>query len=210
MKTSDFRSAFNVIGQAFRHWWEDWSNGVLVSLMAILASLTGLLAGPAILGMAAVADDLVDGIRTGLGGWWDGFKRYFWVGLLWSAVNLVLIALVGFSLWFYTQWDTPWSPLLAVFLIVIAVTWAYVQLLTPGYLLAQEDKSLGLAWKNSLLTLLASPGFCLVICGLSLLILIVSLVTLLPLIIGTGPLLALASVLAVRDRLSLYRSQNSG
>lgn len=210
MKTSDFRSAFNVIGQAFRHWWDDWSNGVLVSLMAILTSLTWLLAGPAILGMAAVADDLVDGIRTGLGGWWDGFKRYFWVGLLWSAVNLVLIALVGFSLWFYTQWDTSWSPLLAVFLIVIAVIWAYVQLLTPGYLLAQEDKSLGLAWKNSLLTLLASPGFCLVICGLGLLILIVSLVTLLPLIIGTGPLLALVSVLAVRDRLSLYRSQNSG
>jgi hypothetical protein len=87
------------------------------------------------------------------------------------------------------------------------VFWAYIQLLTPGYLLAQEDKSLGLAWKNSLLTLLASPGFCMVSCGLSLLILVASLATLLPLMIGTGPLLALISVLAVRDRLALYQSQ---
>jgi uncharacterized membrane protein YesL len=207
MKSSDFRSAFNVIGQAFRLWWGDWSNGVLVSLVAILISLTGLLAGPAVLGMAVVADDLAEGLRTGFSGWWDGFKKYFWVGLLWGGVNLVLIALMAFSLWFYTQWDTPLSPLLAVLLLVIAVFWAYIQLLTPGYLLAQKDKSLGLAWKNSLLTLLASPGFCMVSCGLSLLILVASLATLLPLMIGVGPLLALVSVLAVRDRLALYQSQ---
>ena len=208
MKSSDFRSAFQIIGQAFRLWWEDWSNGVLISLVAVLVSLTGLLAGPAILGMAVVADDLVDGLRTGLGGWWDGFKQYFWVGLLWGCVNLVLIGLIGFSFWFYTQWDTPWAPLLVILLVVIAVIWAYIQLLTPAYLLAQEDKSLGQAWKNSLLTLLASPGFCMVSCGLSLLILVISLVTLLPLMIGMGPLLALVSVLAVRERLALYQSQD--
>ena len=208
MKKSGFRSAFNVIGQSFSLWWWDWSNGVLVSLLTVLVSLTGVLAGPAILGLGEVAKDLNDGIRTGMGGWWDGFKRYFWVGVLWAVVNLVVIALVGFSLWFYTQWDTPWSPLLVVILVLIAVFWVDVQLLTPGYLIAQEDKSLGLAWKNSLLTLLAAPGFCFVACGLSLLILIVSLVTLLPLMAGTVSLLALISVLAVQDRLAVFQSQN--
>ena len=209
MKTSGFRSAFDVIGQSFRLWWDDWTNGVVVSLLTVLASLTGVLAGPAILGMAEVAEDLTNGIRTGIGGWWEGFKRYFWVGVLWGVVNLVVAALVGFSLWFYTQWDTPWSPLLVIFLVVIALLWAEVQLLTPGYLIAQEDKSLGLAWKNSLLTLLAAPGFCFVACGLSLLILIVSVVTLMPLMAGTASLLALISVLAVQDRLAVFRSQNA-
>jgi hypothetical protein len=208
MKTSGFRSAFNVIGQSLSLWWEDWANGVLVSLLTVLVSLTGVLAGPAILGMGEVAKDLVDGIRTGIGGWWDGFKRYFWVGVLWAVTNLVVIALVGFSLWFYMEWDTPWSPLLVVVLVVIAVIWADVQLLTPGYLIAQEDKSLGLAWKNSLLTLLASPGFCFVTCGLSLLFLLVSLATLLPLMAGAATLLALISVLAVQDRLSVFQAQN--
>lgn len=197
-----------MLGQSFRLWWDDWSNGVLVSLATVLASLTGLLVGPAILGMAVVADDLADGIRTGIAGWWGGFKRYFWVGVLWDVVNGVVFALAGIALWFYTQWDTDWSPLLVVFLLVMVVIWSYIQLLTPGYLIAQEEKKLGLAWKNSLLTLLASPGFCLVSCGVSLVILVLSMATLLPLIIGAGPLLSLVSVLAVRDRLAFYRTQN--
>jgi uncharacterized membrane protein YesL len=208
MASNDFRSGFTTIGQAFRLWWDDWSNGVLVSLVTLLASLTGLLAGPAILGMSAVADDLADGLRTGIAGWWEGFKRTFWQGLLWGVINLVLFGTAFISLWFYTQWDTPWSPLLAVILLLMVVFWASIQLLTPGYLLAQEDKSLGLAWKNSLLTLLASPAYCLVTCGFSLLILILSLATVLPLILGAGPLLALISVLAVRDRLAKYTNQN--
>mgnify|MGYP001117551931 CR=1 FL=1 len=207
MGSGEFHSAFKTIGQSFRLWWDDWSNGVLVNLVTLLASLTGLLAGPAILGMGAVADDLADGVRTGIAGWWDGFKRTFWQGLLWGVVNIILFATAFISLWFYTQWDTPWSPLLAVILVVMVVIWASIQLLTPGYLLAQEEKSLGLAWKNSLLTLLASPAYCLVSCGLSLLILILSLATILPLILGTGPLLALISVLSVRDRLEHYASQ---
>lgn len=209
MASGELRSAFKTIGQSFRLWWDDWSNGVLVSLVTILASLTGLLAGPAILGMSAVADDLADGIRTGIAGWWGGFKRFFWVGLLWGVVNIIVFALAGIALWFYTQWDTPWSPILAIFLIVMTVIWTYVQLLVPGYLIAQEDKKLGLAWKNSLFTLLASPGFCLVSCGISFVILILSLATILPLVIGTGPLLALVSVLTVRDRLASY-GKNEG
>lgn len=207
MASGDFRSAFKTIGQSIRLWWDDWSNGVLVSLATLMASLTGLLAGPAILGMAAVADDLADGIRTGIAGWWEGFKRTFWLGLLWGVVNIILFGTAFISLWFYTQWDTPWSPLLAVILLVMVVIWASIQLLTPGYLLAQEDKSLSLAWKNSLLTLLASPVYCLVCCGISLLILILSAATILPLLLGAGPLLTLISVLGVRDRLAQYTHQ---
>lgn len=207
MASRDFRSAFKIIGQSFRLWWEDWSNGILVSLVTILASLTGVLAGPAILGMSAVMNDLKDGFRTGITGWWAGFKHYFWLGLLWGVVNVAIFGTAFVSLWFYTQWDTPWSPLLAVILLLMVVIWASIQLLTPGYLLAQEDKSLGLAWRNSLLTLLASPVYCLVSCGLSLLILILSLATILPLIMGTGPLLALISILSVRERLEKFTSQ---
>ena len=210
MASGEIRNAFKTLGQSFRLWWEDWSNGIVVSLATILATLTGLLAGPAILGMSVVAEDLADGVRTGIAGWWGGFKRYFWVGLFWGVVNIIVYGLAGIALWFYTQWDTPWSPLLAIFLIVMAVIWTYVQLLTPGYLIVQEDKKLGLAWKNSLLTLLASPGFCLVSCGISLVILILSLATILPLVGGAGPLLTLVSVLTVRDRLAFFRTQGEG
>ncbi len=194
-----------MIGQSFRLWWDDWSNNVVVSLLMLLVSLTVIFAGPAVLGMCAMAADFVDGTRTGISGWWVGFKRYFWQGILWGLVNLVLAFLAGTSLWFYTQWDSPWAPLLAVILVILGLVWLMVQFLTPGYLIEQEDKSVGLAWKNSFLTLLAAPGFSLVVGLFSLLVFVISIGTLLPVIVGTGPLLGFLSILVVRNRLAFYK-----
>jgi hypothetical protein len=205
MADNGIATSFQLIGQSFRLWWDDWSNNVVVSLVMLLVSLTVILAGPAILGMCAMAADFVDGNRTGISGWWAGIKRYFWQGVLWGGVNLALAFLAGTSLWFYTQWESLWSPLLVVILIVIGLIWLLVQFLTPGYLIEQDDKSLGLAWKNSLLTLLAAPWFGLVVGLFSLLVFIFSIGTLLPVIIGTGPLLGVLSILVVRNRLVHYR-----
>jgi putative Mn2+ efflux pump MntP len=205
MFTNGISTAFKLIGQSLKLWWDDWSNGILVSLVMLFVSLTVILAGPAILGMCAMTADFVDGIRTGIEGWWTGFKRYFWQGILWGMFNLILAFLAGSSLWFYTQWSSPWAPLLAIFLIIIGVVWLMVQFLAAGYLVEQEDKSIGLAWKNSFLTLLTAPGFSLVIGLFSLIVFVFSVVTLLPVILGTGPLLGLLSILAVRDRLAFYR-----
>jgi hypothetical protein len=205
MATKQKRTAFGLIGQSFRLWWDDWANGVLISLAMLLTSLTLVLAGPAVLGVCAVAADLADGVRTGISGWWAGFKRYFWQGVLWGVVNILLIGLAGISLWFYTQWSSPWAPVLSLILLAMAGLWSFVQFLTPGYLIEQSDKSLGLAWKNSLLTLLAAPGFGLAVGLFSLVVLVFSLATIMPIILGTGWLLALLSVLAVRDRLAFFR-----
>lgn len=205
MATKRKMTAFRLIGESFRLWWDDWANGVLVSLAMLLSSLTLVFAGPAVLGVCAVASDLADGVRTGISGWWAGFKQYFWQGLLWGVVNVLLLVLAGISLWFYTQWSSPWAPVLALILLAMAGLWIFVQFLTPGYLIEQSDKSLGLAWKNSLLTLLAAPGFGLVIGFFSLVVLILSMGTIMPIILGTGWLLALLSVLAVRDRLAYFR-----
>lgn len=204
MAKNEISTAFRLIGQSFRLWWDDWSNAVVVSLVMLLVSLTVILAGPAVLGMCAMTADLVDDVRTGIAGWWSGFKRYFWQGILWGMVNLILVFLEGSSLWFYVHWSSPWAPLLAVFLIIIGVIWLVVQFLTAGYLIEQDDKSIGLAWKNSFLTLLAAPGFTLVVGFFSLIIFVFSVATLLPMIVGTGPLLGLLSVLSARNRLAFY------
>lgn len=205
METENRETAFGLIGESFRLWWDDWANGVLISLAMLLTSLTVILSGPAILGVCAAAADLADGFRTGIAGWWAGFKRFFWQGILWSLVNILLVGLASISLWFYTQWENPWAPLLALILLAMGVLWIFVQFLTPGFLMAQTDKSLGLAWKNSLLTLLAAPGFGLVVGLFSLVIFVLSLATIMPIILGTGWLLALLSVLVVRDRLAYFQ-----
>jgi len=184
-------------------------NGVLVSLAMILISLTVLLVGPALMGVCTVAADLVDGVRTGIAGWWKGFKRYFWQGLLWGCINLALMFIFGSGLWFYTQLETPWAPLFVCVLIGTALFWGSMQFYTPGYLIAQVDKSLWLAWKNSFLTVLSAPGMTLVLGGVGLMIMLVSLGLLLPTFLGTGILLGLFSILAVNNRLEVYQGKQN-
>ena len=70
----DIKHAFRMIGQAFSLWWGDWVNQVMVSLVSVICSATIILAPAALLGIFQEADDLVKGTRTGIAGWWNGFK----------------------------------------------------------------------------------------------------------------------------------------
>lgn len=203
MKSNGILTAIKLLGSAIKIWWEDWVNGVVVSLAMILSSMTIILVGPAVLGVCSVCADLADGTRTGIMGWWEGFKRYFWQGLTWGLLNLALLLVFVISLLFYMQIEAVWSTLLVGFLITIAVFWFFMQFYTPGFLMEQEDKSLWLAWKNSFLTILSVPGMTLVLGLFSFLVGLLSVGLLLPLILGTGPLLGLLSVLSVRNRFEI-------
>jgi hypothetical protein len=208
MKSSEMAVAIKLIGLAFNRIWADWVNQVLISLAMVLASLSVIFAGPALMGVCAASADLADGVRTGIAGWWAGFKRYFWQGLTWGVVNLALGIVFLISLWFYTEIATAWAPLLAVLLIFFGIFWVDVQFYTPGYLIAQEEKSLWLAWKNSLLTVLATPLMTLILGTFAMVITLLSVGLLLPILLGTGPLLGMLSVLAVRDRFAAYLGRN--
>ena len=205
-KTKDITVAFHLCGQTLRLWWGDWVNSVLVSLVMILTSLTVILAGPALMGVCAVAADLADGVRTGIAGWWVGFKRYFWQGLIWGCVNMGLLFIFAVGLWFYTQVNSIWAPLFIMILLATALFWGAIQFYVPGYLMVQVDKSLGLAWKNSFLTVLSAPGMTLVLFGVALMVLLASLGLFVPAFLGTGPVLGLLSVLAVRNRIEWHEA----
>ena len=47
----DLNFALKAIGKAFKLWWGDWANQVLVCLAAVLLSLTVILALPAYIGV---------------------------------------------------------------------------------------------------------------------------------------------------------------
>jgi len=208
MEPNEMAVALKLIGLAFKRIWADWVNQVLISLAMVLTSLTVVFTGPALMGVCTASADLADGVRTGIAGWWAGFKRYFWQGIIWGLVNLALAVVFAISLWFYSEIETVWAPLLAVVLIFFGVFWSFVQFFTPGYLVAQEEKSLWLAWKNSLLTVLAAPLMTFVLGTFALGVTLLSLGLLLPTFLGTGPLLGMLSVLAVRDRLATYLGGN--
>ncbi len=202
---NEFLSAFKIISQSIKLWWGDWVNQVLVSLAATLISLTIILAPAALMGIFQQAQDLTHGTRTGIIGWWQGFKRYFLKGLIWGIVNFLVLTVIVVSVWFYFNLKIGWAPLLMIIVILIGLFWLTLQFYSLGYFFEQQEKSIKLAWKNSFLTILGAPFFSLILGLFNLILTGVSLTTFLPLIIGTPSLLGILNVQAVHDRLVTYQ-----
>ena len=95
-------------------WWNDWANQVLVAFAAILLSLTVVLYPLAIFGVTEQALDLTHGIRTGLIGFWKGFKTYWRKSLPWGLLNLLVVAILGFNVWFYSSISNAFGLVLMV------------------------------------------------------------------------------------------------
>lgn len=202
---SDFSTGFRLIGTTFKLWWSDWVNQVIVCLVAVIVSLTIILLPPSLMGIYQQAQDLSRGNRTGIIGWWNGFNKYLWISLLWGFASTLILLILSFNVWFYYHLKTSWGPVLVVFFIIAIVIWIIFQFYSLGYFFEQKDKTIKLAWKNGLLTILAAPAYTLIIGFATVIMVVVSLGTFIPLLIGSPSLLALLSVLAVRNRLIKYQ-----
>ena len=201
----EIKSAFSIIGKAFSLWWEDWVNQVLVSLAASLLGLTIILAPAALMGLLQETQDLSNDLRTGIVGFWKGFKKYFWSSLLWGFVTLFIFFIIIINIWFYFSIQAIWTPLVVVLFIFLFFLWYVIQFFAMGYFFEQEDKSLWLAWKNSALTLLAAPFFTFIIAIFVILLSAISFGLILPMMVGMPALLSLLSILSIRDRLITFR-----
>lgn len=202
---NDFSTGLNLIGSAFKLWWSDWVNQVLVSLVTVILSLTIILFLPSLMGVFQEVQDLSRGTRTGIIGWWQGFKKYFWKSLLWGFLSLLIFSIIVFNIWFYFNLNTSWSPVLGFFFLFALVIWIVFQFFSLGYFLEQQEKTLKLAWKNGMLTILAAPTFTLTIGTFVVILVVISLGTFIPLLVGSPSLLALLSIFAVKDRLIKYK-----
>ena len=80
------KAAFPVLWDALKLWWEDWSNQMLVALIALLLSLSVVLYPAAIFGVYEQALDLTHGVRTGIVGFWKGFKGHLRQSLPWGCL----------------------------------------------------------------------------------------------------------------------------
>ena len=122
------KNAFPIILDSIKLWWQDWANQVLVAFAAILLSLTVVLYPLAIFGVTEQALDLTHGIRTGLIGFWKGFKTYWRKSLPWGVLNLLVIALLGFNVWFYRSIRSAIGLPLMVLMSALLVFWLIWQL----------------------------------------------------------------------------------
>lgn len=192
------KAALPVILDGIKIWWKDWANQVLVALVAILLSLTIMLYPLAIFGIYEQALDLTHGIRTGIIGFWKGFKGYWRKSLPWGLLNLLVIAILGFNIWFYRNVDHPIALILMVLMVLLVLTWVIWQFYSVSCFFLQEEKSLKVAWKNGWAIILLQPGYAIVIAVVMLMLLGLSLITFIPLFLGSVPLIAILGLRAVQ------------
>ncbi|HNY84000.1 MAG TPA: hypothetical protein PKK82_04010, partial [Anaerolineaceae bacterium] len=145
MKSLSIRDAIKPIGDAVRLWWADWANQLLVSLAALLLSLTVVLYPAALFGIYHQAVDLTHDLRTGLTGFWAGFRKHFKTSLLWGLINTFGLAIFGFSVWFYANSRFVSAALLMWFCLIALVLWLTWQFLSLSCFFLQEPQTLRLA-----------------------------------------------------------------
>ena len=192
------KAAFPVILDAIKIWWKDWANQVVVALIAILLSLTVVLYPAALFGVYEQALDLSHGIRTGIMGFWQGFKRYWRKSLPWGLLNLLVLVILGFNVWFYRNVEHPIALFLMVLMMFLLLLWLVWQFYAVSCFFLQEKKTLKIAWKNGWAIILLQPGYAILIAIVMLILLVLSLTTFIPLCLGSIPLIAILGLRAVQ------------
>ena len=190
--------AFSVIRDSIVIWWKDWANQIVVALVAILLSLTVVLYPMALFGVYEQSLDLTHDIRTGIMGFWQGFKTYWRKSLFWGLLNLLVLGVLGFNTWFYSSINHSIALALMILMVFLGIFWLIWQFYSVSCFFLQEEKKLKIAWKNGLAIILLQPGYAIVIATMMLILVGLSITTFIPLFLGSIPLISILGLKAVQ------------
>jgi uncharacterized membrane protein YesL len=194
-----------VIGQAFRDWWDDWVNMVVLNLLWWLAWLTIVLGPPATFGLYYVTNNLAHGQSLGPRGLLEGGRLYFLQSWVWLLLNLIVVLVIGANYFFYASLTPAWANFLQAAFLLLGLAWLVVQFYALPYFMEQEEKHVALALRNGLFTALAAPGYTFVVVGAAMLVAGLSAGTVALLFLGGPCLIAALGYRAVLERLETYR-----
>jgi len=199
-----------VIGSSLRDWWDDWINLVIINLLLCVAWATIVLGPPATFGLYYVTRHLARGQSMGSRTMFEGGRRYFWQSWLWMALNLVVALVIGVNYIFYSSLEPAWAYSIRAAFALLALTWLVVQFYALPYFMEQEDKRIVPALRNGLYTVLAAPGYTLVVGCAAALIMGLSTVTVALLFLGGPCLVASLGSRAVLERLQTFGLRETG
>jgi uncharacterized membrane protein YesL len=202
--------ALEVVDGAFR------VANVLGIILCILLAIPAFGFPPALAALWHVANRVADGKSIHWRDYFDGFRRYFWMGWSMALLNVVVSALVLVNVVAYgpsNPFGLPFdlganvTGIVRGVFVVVGVLWLVFQMYPMAMLLEQEDQRLRLALRNSFFVFIASPGFALVMALLLLLVIAISLFLPLLLLAFTFSLIAVVCNQAVKRLLVPVREQ---
>lgn len=197
-----FSAPFKLFNQAAKDVWDDKANLILVNMVALVACLTVVFAPPAVFGLFYTANRLAAGESLGLTGLVQGGRKYFIQSWLWAIINILIYLILSVNLSFYEQMPGALGSVLQYFFLIVLMVWLMVQLYALPYLIAMEEKKLLLALRNGWFTLMASPGYSLVLMVLVTVVTLFSVALIFPFLLITPCLLACWATRAVQERLA--------
>jgi uncharacterized membrane protein YesL len=197
-------SPVQVIAFALNDWWDDWVNMLIINLALWLCWLTVVLGPPATFGIVYVTNQLAHGSSLGPGGLLTGMRLYFFRSWAWMLINLFVALIISVNIYFYRQQETGWATLLGSLFIVLALFWMMLQFYALPYLMEQSDKSVWIAFRNALFTILAAPGYTLIVAGFAGLLVALSIGVIAPLFLGAPCLVACLGNRAIIERIDTF------
>lgn len=190
-----------VLGRAFRLWWGELFLLTLFNLAWLALQIPIVSGPPATAAMYVAARAVADGKLVGPRDAWRALRQLWWPAWRWGLANLILAVVLAGNFWAYqdfTGWG--WTGLRLAWG-AIGALWVAANLFYWPFWLAQRDRRMIFALRNSLLLFLKAPGFGLSLLIACLLLSVASVLVTLPLAVALMSWLALVGVLAVESAL---------
>jgi uncharacterized membrane protein YesL len=193
--------ALRVLGHASRLWWKEWIGLILLNILWVLLQVPLVTGPPATAVLYAIARKVYDDEVWELPDLWGDLRRLFWPAWRWALPNLLLGGILIWNFYaFQAVQGGVWSALRLAWATLLLL-WFMLNLFYWPFWLAQEEKSVRLAYANSGRFLLRYGWTALFLALVGGLVLTVSVWTAVPLSAGAVCWLALVGETAVRRSL---------
>ena len=153
-------------------------------------------------GLYVCAHGIVHGESQEWRAFFTGIKKYFGASIRWSGANLLVISVLAFYAWFFSDrgrhLTDVWQNLGNVFL-VLALLWWILNMFTFPFMLVQQKPSYLYSLRNSVVLFLKWPGQALGVTLFNLLVIGMSLWLRFPWLVFGASLPALMACLCVKD-----------
>ena len=197
------KEPFRMIWDTLKAWWEAWTGLWLIGLVWVLCWMTLVMGPPATFGFFDSARWLIVEEEINWKHFYRMTKKHFLVSWLWFLAYLLMLFLVFSNYVFYNSFPNSAGSFLRVLALVVGFLWTAVQFYALPYYVLLEKKSLWIAWKNGLFTILASPIFSLVLWAVVTALLFFHLIIFPIFLAGPGLVVLLASM-AVENRIQKF------
>jgi uncharacterized membrane protein YesL len=150
-----------VLWEFLRDAYDDFFKLVVLNLLWVVTTLPVVTAPAAIAGLYYAANQMARHEEVDWRTFFEGFRRYWGMGLRWSLLNLLALALMLYNYWFYGQFPAGWAPWVRGLVLGILVLWLMLQAYTFPLLLEQKDRKMYTALRNSMVLYLKRPALAL-------------------------------------------------